>query len=368
MGDLALYLTLAIIGYLVAGRLRKYQDKISFVGTFQTIAIAVLVFTMGSRMGSNEEIIHNLNKIGLYALIFTLIVEVFCLAGVTTVRRALGYDKKAHRRLRVSGQGSCEGRNPASRQACGMQMTKEKACGDGKLGMEQDLDKNPGEPEDITTEGENFPEEAKGSNRMTIIIVVTVVLGMAFGYLVARGDIMDYELFNTIAGNVIRFGLCVLLFLVGFDMGLEGTFVSNIKEAGLRVFAFPAVIIVSTLVASLVCAAIIPLTAQESLAIGGGLAWYSLAPVLIMDAGFMTASAISFMHNVLRELLTLLFAPFVANHLGHLETLALSASGSSDVCLPIIVKSTSSKMALYSFVSGITCSLAVPVLVPLFLG
>ena len=39
-----------------------------------------------------------------------------------------------------------------------------------------------------------------------------------------------------------------------------------------------------------------------------------------------------------------------------------------DVCLPIVERATSSNTAVYSFVSGVVLSTAVPILVPLIIG
>ncbi|MEF9922628.1 MAG: lysine exporter LysO family protein, partial [Anaerovoracaceae bacterium] len=145
-------------------------------------------------------------------------------------------------------------------------------------------------------------------------------------------------------------------------------FIQNFKKAGIKVIIFPIVIGLGTLLAALVCSIFIPISVRESLAIGAGFGWYSLAPVIIMEKGFITASAISFMHNILRELLGLLFIPIVAQKIGYLESIAIPGSAASDVCLPIIAKSTKSEIAIYSFISGVTLSALVPILVPIMIG
>lgn len=60
--------------------------------------------------------------------------------------------------------------------------------------------------------------------------------------------------------------------------------------------------------------------------------------------------------------------PVVAKKIGYIETTGMPGAAAMDVCLPIVEKSTRSDIAVYSFVSGVTLSILVPVLVPLILG
>ena len=74
MADLVLYLGITIVGYFIGSRLRGIKEKLRWTGKVQTVAIIILVFVMGLRMGANREVIANLNSIGLYALAFTVVV------------------------------------------------------------------------------------------------------------------------------------------------------------------------------------------------------------------------------------------------------------------------------------------------------
>ena len=112
---------------------------------------------------------------------------------------------------------------------------------------------------------------------------------------------------------------------------------------------------------------ILPMPVNESVAVSAGLAWYSLGSAILLDAGLVSAGAISFMHNVMRELCAIIFIPIVAKKLGYVEALALPASPAMDVCLPLVERSTSGTVAVYSFISGFVLSMAVPFLVPLFI-
>lgn len=322
MGDLIVYILLAIIGYFISAKLVKNPDKLTFIGPIQTFAIGALVISMGGRMGSNEEVIRNLNKIGLYAFAMTIIIIAFSIASVSIARRLMKLDRYGH---------------PI-----------------GTEGIELEI-------------AEQESEAKSGGGSMTLFIVITVSIGMILGYIIVQNNIMDYQLFDSIAGNIIRLGLCVLLFLVGLDLGRENTFFDDVKSAGIKIMLIPAAVCIGTLAAAALCSLFIPISLREALAVGSGLGWYSLAPVMIMEKGYVTVSAISFMHNVFRELIALLFMPVVAKKIGYIEVVGMPGSGAGDVCLPFIVKSTRSGIILYAFVTGITLSMCVPILVPLFI-
>lgn len=327
MADLLLYVALAAVGYFLASRLSGKKISMGWVGKTQMIAIILLVFTMGARIGCNEEVISNLNMIGVYALIFTIVTMICSVIAIMLLRKVMKIDRM--------GRFVSEGTE---------------------------------ELEDKFLEDE-LKEEKISGNVMSILIVVMVSIGLFCGYNFVDDLFSDPEVFTTVAGNGIRIGLCLLLFLVGFEMGLEGTFVSDFKKAGIKVIAFPLTIAVGTLVGAVICGLFIsPISMREALAIGGGFGWYSFAPVVILERGFVMSSAIAFMHNIMRELLSLLFIPLVARKIGYLETLALPACCASDVCLPIVSRSTRSGIAIYSFISGVTLSAMVPILVPILIG
>ena len=115
------------------------------------------------------------------------------------------------------------------------------------------------------------------------------------------------------------------------------------------------------------CTLFLPIPANESLAVGAGFGWYSLGAAIIMDAGFEVAGAISFMHNVMREICSVIFIPIVARRIGYVESVALPGSNGMDICLPIVEQATNGTVAIYSFITGFMVTMAVPLLVPFFL-
>jgi len=193
------------------------------------------------------------------------------------------------------------------------------------------------------------------------IIFIFVAAGMFSGHYFLPDVCIDAS------GTVLVIGLSVLLFFVGLEMGIEGSVVKMVKQAGYKIILYPLAVIFGTLTFSAMASIFLPITAREAMAVTSGFGWYTLAPVILMDYS-AKISAISFMHNVMREFMGLLLIPAVAKYIGHIETASLPGAGVMDVFLPIIEKSTSKNIVIYSFVIGIILSISVPILVPLFVG
>lgn len=197
---------------------------------------------------------------------------------------------------------------------------------------------------------------------MTKIIIASVTFGMFSGYFF----IPDYFI-TEISGNLLIVGLSVLLFFVGLDLGREGTVVENFKKVGIRILAFPIASIIGCLLFAAIGSLVLPMTAKESVAVASGFGWYTLAPVILSDYS-AELSAISFLHNVMREMIGIIIIPIVAKRVGYIEACSLPGAAAMDVCLPVLEKATNSDTAVYAFVMGVVLSIAVPILVPIFIG
>lgn len=91
---LILYLGLAFIGYIVGNKILPKKMNIKWITMVQTLAVIVLIFTMGARIGADEQIIGTMGQIGLVSFILTL----FSIAGsvlmVFLLRKLLKTDKR----------------------------------------------------------------------------------------------------------------------------------------------------------------------------------------------------------------------------------------------------------------------------------
>jgi uncharacterized membrane protein YbjE (DUF340 family) len=196
---------------------------------------------------------------------------------------------------------------------------------------------------------------------MTKKILIALALGILSGYLAAPDSV--YE--NT--GLLMDIGLCLLLFFVGLDLGSNKDIFKNLKNLGFRILIVPAGTILGSLAGGIVCSLIFDINIFGALAIASGMSWYTLSAIIITPIS-SELGTIAFLSNVFREVLAFVAIPFIAKNIGYLETIAAGAAISMDTGLPMVTKNTNSEVAVISFISGVILSLAVTVLVPIFVG
>ena len=331
MAYVLLYLTCMIICYFVASKLRNHREILSKIINVVTLAsVFMLVLMMGMRMGSNEEIIASLGTIGMQAFIFTIVVVIGGVFSVMAARKLLGIDKFGRLKAQAKGQTN---------------------------------------DEIAESEAEADTEEGGGSAAlMTWLIIIAVVLGLLFGYFYLRVNVADIDGFNDKVGNVMTLGLCIMIGSIGFDMGLSGTVIAQVKHIGFRVLIFPAAVIVGTAVSSVIMSFFLPLSVRECIAIGFGFGWYTFAPVAISSAGYVMAGAVSFMYNVFRETFGIILLPILAKKIGYIEACSLPGVAAGDMGLSLVEKALRPDIVVYSFAIGMSESILIPLLVTMAIG
>ena len=308
--NLAIYIALVILGAFLGSRKALRSRPLVWVGKLQFVALMILIVTLGVNLGANDEVVSSLGQIGLSALAITVLAMAGSILALTLLRRFA---------LKLDRYGLPQGSEAA---------VEEEANHGGKA-----------------------------DNSLTKWIVIAVVLGMLAGRFVFPPAVTAH------CGTVINFGLYLLLFMVGMDMGKQGTFVSDVKAAGFQVLLVPVAVCAGSLLFAAVAGLILPLGVKDSMAAASGLGWYSLAPTLLAPYS-LSVSAVAFLSNVMREIFSILAIPFVARYIGYVECAALPGAAAMDTVLPVVVGATHERITIYSFTSGVVLSLAVPILVP----
>ncbi|WP_206460731.1 lysine exporter LysO family protein [Anaerovorax sp. IOR16] len=193
----------------------------------------------------------------------------------------------------------------------------------------------------------------------------TIILSVSVGILAGYFFVPDSWVF--FCEYLIKGGLCVILFLVGLDIGRQESIWKEIRKVGFRVFLFPLAIIVGTLTFGALSGLLLPMTIQETVGVAAGLGWYSLAPMMLAEYS-ATLSATAFLANVFREIGGIVLVALVADKVGFIECIALSGSSAMDTCLPAIVSATNDRIAIYAIVSGVIVTIFIPFLIQIVMG
>lgn len=234
MAMLALYWSIMIACYLIAGKLRRHKDRFHFLDKLTSFFIYLLIFLMGLRMGADEEVTSSLGSIGVQALFVTLLTAVGSMLGATAARKIVHLNRHSL---------------PAG--------TEEEGAGERGGG--------------VNTSG----------IKSSIIICLMVVCGMLLGYFVLP-QLMVPERFEEVSSTLLVIGLCIMLGSVGFSMGLDGSIVRVLRGAGLGVVLVPIFSVIGSLLAGVVYAFLTPMTLREMLGI-------ILLPVIAGKIGYIEA-------------------------------------------------------------------------------
>lgn len=312
--NLVIYIALVAVGAVLGSRLPLGERAARWLSRLQFFCLMVLIVTLGLKLGADDQVIASLGQIGLSALLITVAALAGSLLCVTLLRR---FVLKLDRCGRPAGAAAAENGDAA--------------------------------------------QAGKADNALTKWIVAAVAAGMVAGYFLLPDNATAW------CGTVIDFGLYLLLFLVGMDMGRQGTVLRDIKAAGFKVLLVPAAVIAGTFLFALAVSPLLPLSAKDTVASSAGFGWYSLAPTLLAPYS-LSVSAVAFLSNVMREIFSIVAIPFVARYVGYLECAALPGAAAMDTVLPVVVGATHERITIYSFASGVVLSLLVPILVPLIIA
>ncbi len=312
-----------ILMYIVGMKLRDRKEKLGWVESAMNIMVYLLVLLMGLRMGANKEIVDSLGTIGIQSLIVTIITIVMSVLGITLSRKILKMDRYGN-------------------------------VGDERVPKDQKMAR------DAKTD--------VGGIKSTIIIGIVVALGMSVGYFLIYKKLGVQDEFMIKSDPYLTACLVLLIGTVGLTLGLDGSVFRNIKKAGAGIIIFPIAAVLGSVLGGVIYAAVSPMTLREGIAISCGFGWYTYAPNVILQAGYPVASAISFLHNVLREVAGIIGIPFLAQKIGYVEACAVPGVAAMDVCMPIVERSAREDTVVYSFGIGLLMCLSVPVLVPLVIG
>ena len=322
MAMLVFYWSIMIVCCLLAVRLRRYADRFGFLNCILSVSVFVLVFTMGLRMGADRKVTSRLGTIGIQAVLVTVLVIAGSMLGVLLARRLLHIDRHA---------------------------------------LPADSQRHRNEPG-------GTPATDSAAIRSSLSIFAMVVGGMLCGWLFVPRLFADLDCFQSVSGGCQTVALCVLLALVGFNLGLEGRLRAMLRGAGPCVLLAPVFSALGALLGGAVYSLLSPVTLREGLAISAGFGWYSMAPTVITAAGHDVAGAISFLHNILREACGIILLPLAAAKIGYIEAAAMPGTAAMDVCLPIVERTCNPETVPYSFALGISSGLFSALLVPLIIG
>ena len=312
-----LLLLVFLAGGFVAARARLLKYT-TVTDRIFSVALYLLLFSMGLKLGQNRDVLANLSMVGILAVTSTL----FACAGTVLLQILF---IPVYRKL---SPGTPSHDTETSRL--------QSLQGSRKLSM---LFHNLKKP---------------------LILLVLVVIGTGVGFVLPLVAIVR-------DGTVSNWILYFLLFIIGMQMAGSGASLGKMLFQP-AVLLVPAVTIVGTLAGSLGTLMFDGMTPGRALALGSGFGWYSLSGVLISNLGDPMLGAAAFIANLLRETLAFLSIPLL-RFTGRCESgIGIAGATSMDVTLPVVEDSWGAGVIPLSVAHGVILSFLVPFLVPLFMS
>lgn len=167
--------------------------------------------------------------------------------------------------------------------------------------------------------------------------------------------------------NISFYALCALMFSVGISIGNDPQTLRNFRSLNPRLVLLPVATILGTLSAAALVSLILPhRSVSECMAIGSGMAYYSLSSIFITQYKGPELGTLALLSNILREIMTLLCAPLLVRWFGNLAPISAGGATTMDTTLPIITRTAGQQFVIVSIFHGFITDFSVPFLVTFF--
>ena len=315
------------------GYLMRYVGWLSVLQKSISWTIYLLLFFFGLQVGANELVVNNLDTLGLQALAISVAGSLGSAVAALAVYRLVFKRDTLHK----------NGTDKTSM----MYMEEEDANGNQL-------------PDSHQSKIMNF----FGGFVVVAFFVAGCVIGLS-------GRVPKVFL----EGNFSMYVLYALMLQVGMSIGCDKRLKDILLSLRPRMLLLPFGTIVGTLLfVAAISLCIRDLKLWDCLAVGAGFRYYSLSSVLITQikepvSGVAFAAqlgTIALMANIMREVITLLFAPLLFRFFGKLAPISVGGATSMDSTLPVITAVCGKEMAFISIFHGVLVDFSVPFLVTFF--
>lgn len=202
----------------------------------------------------------------------------------------------------------------------------------------------------------------------SLVVVGFFALGCLLGW---SGRLPD----AVVESDMAVYVLYLLMFQVGLSIGSDKKLKEILGSIRPKLLLVPFATIAGTLLFSALAGLLLAQwSVFDCMAVGSGFAYYSLSSILITQLkepalGVRLATelgTIALMANIMREMMTLLFAPLFVKYFGRLSPICAGGATTMDTTLPVITRYSGKDLVFISIFHGIIVDFTVPFLVSFF--
>ena len=188
----------------------------------------------------------------------------------------------------------------------------------------------------------------------------SLIVLLFFGAGVLAGVLGDFPAaFVGIVHEASNYAVYAMLAAVGMTLGFDVRAWRILRDLKGWVALVPLMIAVGTFLGGTAAWAVLDMSFRDVMAVSAGFGYYSLSSMLINQLADVSLGSMALIANMVRELVTLLFAPLIARVFGGLGPLS-AAGAASDTCLPAIICTSGERNTILGIFSGMVLTVAVP--------
>ncbi len=271
------------------------------------VALVFLMLVIGANVGINDDVMNNLDTIGLNSAFICLSAIFFSIILCLFVEKKLIDFEKIKRKI--------------------LEEKISNDSGDGK----------------------------KTIDSILILIPFSIITGTIIGYFFMPHDCQGF------LNNCLVISLILLYTSVGIGMGSNIGIFKFVKEIGFRIIYLIIAIVVGSLLGGMFASLIIDVPFEYNLISASGMGYYSLTGATMMHYYGAEAGIYGFMVNVMRDFFTVILIPLFVR-MSSSAPIASGAGGTMDTLLVPVTKAIGKEMGLVALIVGVIVTLLVPLI------
>lgn len=273
------------------------------------IALVCLMLVIGLNIGTSEEVMNNLGRIGINAALISLTAVIISVIFVLILEKTV---------LPLDGNNF-------------------DTAGDGNISVST--------------------ENGGGLSPLLIIMPGCIALGIVIARFVFTG------ISDTFIGNALDISLVLLYVSVGVLLASNKSVFGYVKQIGFRILLIPVAVFAGCFIGGWLAGLVLGVPLHISIVSATGMGYYSMTGAYLTETVGIEAGVYGFIVNVLRDVITVLLIP-ILSRISKGAPIASGAGGCMDTMLVPVTKAVGIEYSMIAFLVGTIVTLAVPAWLP----
>lgn len=297
------------------------QPVLTWFDRLMNLALVVLMAVIGINIGTSEEVMGNLGRIGAGCLLISL-AAIWCSVGLVVL---------------------CE-KTVMPLEKIRLQVAAESA------GAMQDAGS-----------AENAEDGKSGFSPLVLVMPGFILAGILAGWLLLGGHEAAW------LDTALTVSLVFLYTGVGVSLASNKSVFGYIRKLGLRILFLPLAIFLGCMLGGFLAGLVLGVPTAWAVTSASGMGYYSLTGAFMTETWGIEAGTYGFIVNVSRDVFTVLQLP-VLIRISKGSPIASGAAGCMDTMLVPVSRYVGPELSLVALISGTILTFVVPVWLPVAAG